>query len=294
MVLLINPGAGSVPAQPEAGFIARLKDAAGWVDTIEVRTIDGEFEETVLHSCRERPDYLAIAGGDGTARAVCETLAKRGLSCRVIPLPLGTANFLPRRLYGDRDAYSVLRQAGGYDEVRLHAGEVDGKLFFVSASVGFLTRFAEARETVRSDGLLRSFGKTVRQVRAGFESLFSTRLSLYADGEDRRYTKSRAVLLAPGGVTTMFGADRSEPGKAKLEVVAADPRHVREAAALGVRALMAQWRDHPRIDARWVGRLKVEGRDRLAVMLDGEPFHMDSPAEFTLKPEAVCFLTANG
>lgn len=292
LALLINPGAGSVPARPENGFIEALERAAAWAN-VEVRLIEGDFEAAILKACRADLDYLAVAGGDGTARAVCEKAAEKELDCRIIPLPLGTANFLPRRLYGDRDAETILREARDYGDVRLHAGRMEDKLFFVSASVGFVTRFAEAREAVRQDGLFRGLGKLWRHLGAGIDSIFSTRLSLYADGEDKRYTRSRAVLLAPGGLTTMFGASRSEPGEARLEVVAADPRHVREVADLGLRALMRRWRDHPRVQTRWVDSLEVNGRERLAIMLDGEPFHRDSPVEFTLKPEAVRFVIAN-
>ena len=67
MVLLINPGAGSVPARPEQGLIDKLAKAAGWAE-VEVRLADGDLRDNAMEACRGEVDYLAIAGGDGTAR----------------------------------------------------------------------------------------------------------------------------------------------------------------------------------------------------------------------------------
>lgn len=291
LVLLINPGAGSVPPHPEDAFIARLQAAASWAD-VEVHLMEGDFEETVLGVCRRKIDYLAVAGGDGTARAVCEILAGTDQNCAVIPLPLGTANLLPKRLYGERDAEQVLREAKDYGEIRLHAGEVAGKLFFVSAAVGFVTRFAEAREAVRSDGLLGGLGRLWRHSGAGLKAMLSTRLRLRFDGADRRGAKARAVVVSPGGLEALFAPGRAQAGEDRLEVITADPRDIAEVASLGVRALMAKWRDHPRIRACWANRLTVTGRGQLDVMLDGEPYHLDAPIEFTMRSEAVRFLAA--
>ena len=79
----------------------------------------------------------------------------------------------------------------------------------------------------------------------------------------------------------------------RLEVAAADPRHIREAASLGLNALMQRWRDHPRVDTRWVDRLSVDGKEQISIMLDGEPQHLDAPATFEIRPEAVRFLAAD-
>lgn len=291
LTLLINPGAGSVPPRPEEGFIERLARAAGWAD-VEVRLMDGNLEETASQACRDNTDYLAIAGGDGTARSVSQVVAREGTNCSVIPLPLGTANLLPKRLYGERDAETVLHEARGYREVRLHAGELDGELFFVSASVGFVAQFAEAREAVRDKGMFGGLGRLWHHAGAGMKSILSTRLNLYADGEEERYTRTRAVLLAPGGLGAMFEGYGWTPEKPCLEVAAADPRHIREVASLGLDALLQRWRQNARVETRWVERLKVDGREKLDIMLDGETFYRDAPIEFTLRPEAVRFLAA--
>lgn len=293
LALLINPGAGSVPARIEDSFIDSLTEAASWAD-VEIQLLDNNFEQTIRDVCEQKRDIIAVAGGDGTARSVCEIVAEREIDCQIMPLPLGTANILPKRLYGDRDWRTVLEEAPGYREVKLHAGGLDGKLFFVAASVGFLTRFAEAREAVRDDGLFGGLGGIWRHASAGMESMLSTRLSLYADGAERRFAKVRAVMLAPGGIDVVLDTGAAEAGRPKLEIVTADPRHMSEVASLGVSTLMQQWRDHPRIRSGWVETLKVDGRDTLDVMLDGEPMHLKAPIEFNIKSEAVRFLAADG
>lgn len=291
LALLINPGAGSVPAEPDDAFIRGLTEAVSWAK-VEVRLIDCDFGSCVDAVCRERHDYIAVAGGDGTARAVCEIVARENSGCVVIPLPLGTANILPKRLYGERDAKTVLREAGDYRELALHAGEMNGQLFFVAAAVGFLTSFAEAREIIRDGELHRHLGELWSHLNAGMLTLVSTRLDLYADGSSQRLVRTGAVVLSPGGIKALLDQNGTQAGEPRLEVITTRARDVREVASIGLSALMRRWRDHPRIRTRWVNSLKVDGREKLDIMLDGEPMHMDAPVEFTLRPEAVRFLAA--
>lgn len=166
-------------------------------------------------------------------------------------------------------------------------------MFFVAAAAGFLTPFAEAREALREGNPLRDLGTLWSHINSGFRTLLSTRLDLYADGEDAAYAKTSAVILSPGGLEALLDHAEVREGEPRLEVVAARARHMREAASIGLAALMRRWRDHPRVGTRWVDQLRVDTGDTyLDVMLDGEPLQLKAPVEFTLKSKAVRFLAA--
>jgi diacylglycerol kinase family enzyme len=289
LALLFNPYAGAMQRPGGAGLRARLEAAAQWAD-VAVRVVGDDAAAAAREACDEGADILAVAGGDGTARAVAEAAAKSACPVSVMPLPLGTTNLLPRRLYGVRTAEQILAEAKDYTPVRLHAGALGERYFFILAAAGFPSRLAEAREDIRLRGKGRRFLDALGRARSALGSAFKPSLKLYADGSPVYFHRASAVLVAPGGLDAVLSMGPVEAGRTQLECIAARPRHVFDAAGITVAALMRDWREHARVRQRWVDELVVRGRDRLPVMLDGEPAEIDSPAAFSFIPEAASFL----
>ncbi|WP_291842178.1 diacylglycerol kinase family protein [Maricaulis sp.] len=115
IAMLANPRSGRLAREDEA--LLDALSAHGSIHAIE--QLDGDTAQAVSAIIARKPDAIAIAGGNGTIRAVTEAAVRANCTLPLIPLPLGTANRLPRALYGDRDAMAILDGAG-----RFSAGQV--------------------------------------------------------------------------------------------------------------------------------------------------------------------------
>lgn len=292
ILLLINSTAGSVQRIGHEALVEQLTEAASWSE-VEVRSMDDDPLAAARLACEEAPDIIAIAGGDGTARAAAEAAARTDCPSALIPLPLGTANLLPKRLYGERTAEQILREAEGYKMVKLHAGQLNDSFFFIAATAGFPSRLAEAREAARPDGKGgRKLKAAWTKARAALSVAFQPRLRLRVDAAPE-YARASAVMIVPGGVEDAFGVAHTEAGPARLETFAFYPRNIGDAASLTLMALAQRWREHPRVKQSWADGIILSGRRRIPIMLDGEPDHLASPIHIALKPEAARFLVPN-
>lgn len=288
VILLINPRAGSV--DNASRLSDQLNDAARDL-RVETRFFGEHPENLIAQAIESQPDFLVIAGGDGTARAVASQMISSGTSTCLVPLPLGTANLLPRRLYGERNAVSIMRELAGFDKVRLHAGCCQNQYFLIAAGIGFVTHFARAREVLRKPsrrGMLRRLSLSTR---LGFDTLLTSWLRVCFDGSDKPL-KASAAMVSPGGIASAF-SDRIHPdAKPELECVSLRPEHIGELATLGVLAGLDRWRDHRAIETHWSEAVSVDAKQKLEVMLDGEPFRMDGPINITLKPDCLSVAVA--
>lgn len=290
IILLLNSAAGTAQRIGVDTLRKNLTEAASWAD-VEVRLMDEGPMEAATAACRANPDIIAIAGGDGTARCAAQALASTGCGSALIPLPLGTANLLPHRLYGDRTPEEILSEAHGYEPVKFHAGAVGDQLFFIAATAGFPSRLAEAREEARPGGRKgRRMRAAWAKMRAAMKIAFQPRLRVHLDDRPELFSRASAAMFVPGGIEDAFGVDHIEPGRPQLECFAFSPRNVGDAASLTVMALAQRWREHPRVAQAWADHAALTGRRRIPIMLDGEPSYIKPPVKIELRPEAVRFL----
>lgn len=206
LAVVLNSRAGRAQAVPREEMIARIRSAASWAELSFFDAGDGVVE-AARAACSSGTDAVAVAGGDGTAAAVLDAARRSGCASIMVPLPLGTANMLPRRLYGDRDFESVLSELPAYETVTLHAGEAAGRTFYVALMAGAPVRFGQAREALRPAGSGRRLGEAAKRLRQGISSLAGSRLRLELDGAKQKLSRSGAVLVAPGGFAALRGED---------------------------------------------------------------------------------------
>ena len=118
--LVLNAHSGTTRELGREKVLEAVHGSADWAKVI-VHDCSETFKERVSKACAEPSDYIAVAGGDGTAAAVLNELVRTNCRTPVIPLPLGTANLLPKRLYGARSIETILREAPEYPVEPLHA-----------------------------------------------------------------------------------------------------------------------------------------------------------------------------
>ncbi|WP_306015415.1 diacylglycerol kinase family protein [Oceanicaulis sp. MMSF_3324] len=285
--LVLNAHSGTTRELGKDRVLDAVRGSADWAEVI-VHDCSETFQERVNKACAEPSDYIAVAGGDGTAAAVLNELVRTQCRTPVIPLPLGTANLLPKRLYGDRSIETILREAPDYPVEPLHAGEVDGHLFFCALMAGFPVRFGQAREALRPDGQGRQPARALTYLRKAWRAFGSTRMRLTLDDDEvKKLRRANALMTIPGGAGAMIHGAR--PGDEVLEHIFTHTENISDAlgALTGFLGEMLNMGElHP---ARSEHSAVLDGPTKIPVMLDGEVLTLKTPIRISLKPNAALF-----
>jgi len=285
--LVLNAHSGTTRELGKERVLDAVRGSADWAKVI-VHDCSETFQERVNKACAEPSDYIAVAGGDGTAAAVLNELVRTQCRTPVIPLPLGTANLLPKRLYADRSIETILREAPDYPVEPLHAGEVDGHLFFCALMAGFPVRFGQAREALRPDGQGRQPARALTYLRKAWRAFGSTRMRLTLDDDEvKKLRRANALMTIPGGAGAMIHGAR--PGDEVLEHIFTHTENISDAlgAMTGFLGEMLNMGElHP---ARSEHSAVLDGPTQIPVMLDGEVLTLKTPIRISLKPNAALF-----
>ena len=138
VALVINPRSGSGRA---ARIVPVVRQALPWLRVVELGP-DDDYA-AVIRATAARCEVLAVAGGDGTVQQAAAAAHERGIPLAVFPA--GTFNHFAKDLgmYPLSVAIDAVR-AG--TQARVDLGEVNGKIFVNTASVGAYTDFVAIRE----------------------------------------------------------------------------------------------------------------------------------------------------
>ena len=152
VMIVENPQAGAAGGgklvdrleQQLAGLGLAVERASDPV-IIRRRLVDSDSGSTEARTLR--PACVVCCGGDGTVAMVANWASA---ATPLAVLPLGTENLLAKQLGFDRDIDRLCRRIVGGHACSLDAGEANGRLFLVVASVGFdaeVVRLVAARRT---------------------------------------------------------------------------------------------------------------------------------------------------
>lgn len=167
VILFSSPKAGSGAARDQIPRVIDLLGAAG-ISHLHC-TCPKQLARTVA-SAREtgvsRPVVIA-AGGDGTLGLAAE---KTDAETVLLPMPLGTENLLARHYGQSSRAEEVLRTLQDGNDIRIDAGDANGKLFLIVASAGFdaeVVRALHLRRTghIRRASYLKPVMRTLKRYR---------------------------------------------------------------------------------------------------------------------------------
>ncbi|WP_417476676.1 diacylglycerol/lipid kinase family protein [Maricaulis sp.] len=286
LAIILNPRAGSARAFGDGELRDAIAAAAGWAE-LEFFDASDDVPGAARAACASGADAVVTAGGDGTAAAVLDAARDSGCASLMVPLPLGTANMLPRRLYGDRDFRTVLTELPDYRAVTLHAGEVSGHTFYVALMAGMPVHFGQAREALRPDGAGRRLNLAFKRLRQGLASMARPHMRLKLDDGERRVSRSCALVVAPGGFSAVRGG-ADAPGPAVLEHLLmqhGDPADFALKTASFLAGLPTS--DEAVLMSRQPATLS--GPKRIELMLDGEVIKAATPIEICLVENAATF-----
>jgi diacylglycerol kinase family enzyme len=86
--LVLNAHSGTTRELGRDKVLDAVTRSADWARVIVHDCEDG-FEDCISQACAAASDYIAVAGGDGTAAAVLNELVRTRCKTPVIALPLG-------------------------------------------------------------------------------------------------------------------------------------------------------------------------------------------------------------
>lgn len=251
----------------ERGAVANVQVAEG-----------AEIERRLRSAVDAAPDLLVVLAGDGTARAAADMAGPKGPL--IAPLPGGTMNMLPNAVYGAVPWQEALQGALDHGEERsIGGGLVEGRSFLVAAILGAPALWAPAREAVREGQFRLAFAR----VRRAWRRAFSGRLRYSLDGGPRG--KAEAVaFLCPLASSALSNDAQS------LEAAVIDPHTMAEAARIGIKALVDDWRNDPAVSAGPCLQARVWAASRVPAVLDGEPCWLASSASIDWRPQVARLL----
>lgn len=214
-------------------IVARAESNAGWGKSHWFVTSETDSGQgATRRALAVKADVVMAAGGDGTVRAVAETL--RGSSIPIALLPLGTGNLLARNLnlpLGNLEHSISIAFTGadrpidlGISEITRANGEIDENAFLVMAGLGL-----DARMIALTDSKLKKAVGWLAYVDAGVRALPSlkpVKLHYSVDEGPERQLSVHTILIGncgalPGGILLIPDA---KPDDGLLDIAALRPQ----------------------------------------------------------------------
>ncbi len=248
----------------------------------------GKVASRAVDLARERQGVVAVAGGDGTINAVGQAALPHGIPFGVIPE--GTFNYLSRTEGIPQDPADAIRSIIDGSIRPVQAGLVNGKVFFINASVGLYPQLLEDREAYK-----RRYGRSrlVAIWSALVTLLHQTQqlaIELEADGQ-RRFIRTPTLFVANNRLQLEQVGIAEAPALEQEHLVAitAQPLDTLGSLRLMLRGFLGKLGESPEVSSfaftsltvriGWRGR-----RSRVKVATDGEITYMAAPLTFTPSP----------
>lgn len=263
---LLNRSSGSCDAACEDRMAAIL--TAADAQPIALRTVEGHQVEAALNELlSDKPDVLIVLGGDGTIRTAAELCAESGT--KLIPLPGGTMNMLPKALYGEGTWVEVLeRTLAAPSTLPVAGGEVEGHRFFCAGLFGSPALWAEAREAVRKN----RWRDAVRGALRAYHRAFSGKIR-YRSGDSGEQSATALAAICPLISSALHAENKS------LELAAFTPGNLADAAHLGWTAFFSDWRQDRNVSVLNSDTIRIRAGARIPALLDGEKVTLGRAAE---------------
>ena len=274
IAVIINPisgGGGRIElarARAEQAVAAVTKQGAKAEVSLTERP--GHAPE-LASAAQARGATVVIAwGGDGTVNEVGSVLVDSRVALGIVPA--GSGNGLARELGIPRDPERALAIALGRGERRIDVGELDGRVFFNVAGVGFDARVARrfaARSRARR-GLSRYVVDALREFNASEPEEYDLSLN------GGRAERVRVLLVAIAN-TRQYGsgaliAPQALPDDGRLDVVTIGDRSMMQALVQLPRLFTGSITKARGVTCHRASRLTVSAEGPLACHVDGEPF----------------------
>lgn len=294
--VLLNTGSGRHDALEQQALIARTFEAGG--RDFEFLLIDDparitELAHRAVALAQARQGVVVAAGGDGTINAVARAVL--GSGCPLGVLPQGTFNYFGRAHAIPQDTQAAVQALLHARVEPVQAGQVNGRLFLVNASLGLYPQLLEDREVWK-----QQLGRSrLVAFLSGLVSLLRSRKHLQLQIE----LAGRTVALRTA--TLFVGNNHLQLERAGIDERQADAVELGQLAAIVVRptgtlalfglllqGLLGRLAAAENIDSFSFRRLTVtpRGVKRIKVATDGEIAWMATPLVFEVAPQPLLLL----
>lgn len=263
----------------ELGCTAEVVDIAAGADV-------AERCDAAVAQAKQDGAIVVAAGGDGTLNAIAAACHKQEVPMGVIPL--GTFNYFARDLGIPLDAEAAATVLAQAPLRPVAAGDVNGRLFLVNASIGLYTQAIRNRENAKA-----RFGRyrivALATAIAGFfrRRVFAVTIDSDAGSVTRRtmmvfVCKNRFQLEKLG----LAMAENIAPERLCLSVLR--PVSRLQVARILFRSMLGAMQGESRVEEMAAPRFRVDtARRHLHAVLDGEIVKLDAPLEFRALPAAL-------
>ena len=106
------------------------------LETVEIRSFQ-EVEGLATRICQEKYDWVIVAGGDGTLRAMIDVFARQGSMPYVSVFPAGTVNLVAKELLMSNDPAKWAKRVAKGIVTPVQLGKANGHIFLTVAGIGF-------------------------------------------------------------------------------------------------------------------------------------------------------------
>lgn len=106
------------------------------LETVEIRSFQ-EVEGLATRICQEKYDWVIVAGGDGTLRAMIDVFTRQGSMPYVSVFPAGTVNLVAKELLMSNDPAKWVKRVSKGIVSPVQLGKANGHIFLTVAGIGF-------------------------------------------------------------------------------------------------------------------------------------------------------------
>jgi diacylglycerol kinase family enzyme len=284
LVVVLNATAGAAAGSDVREALEQALRRAGLTPEIRAAESGASATDLAREAVASGAAVVVAAGGDGTVNAVASVVAGTDVALGV--LPLGTLNHFAKDLSLPLDLPSAAAVLARGRVVRVDVGEVNGRIFVNTSSLGLYPRIVEEREAQRQE-----LG------RGKWHALFWASLNvlrryplldvrLVVDGKD--VARQTPFVFVGNNVYEMemlrIGARRCLHG-GQLSVYAAHRTGRFGLFRLALRAVLGRLSRAADFEAYCATELVVETRrPSVRVATDGEVTRMSSPLRYRIRP----------
>lgn len=281
--ILINRGGGSANRRPQVESALAKAGIAGRAEWLG----GGRIAEAAQQAVGDGVGVVVAGGGDGTLSAVAGALA--GTKTKLGILPLGTLNHFARDLDIPLDLDEAARLIASGKSRSVDVAEVNGRTFINNSAIGLYPLMVLDREAQESRlGRSKRLAMLIASARA-LVRFSNERLTLTINDRKTRietpllFVGNNAYRLQMPDAGTRESLDRGE-----LFVLVLRRKSRLGFCLASIRSLAGRQRREDAVRIDEVRALRVDSpRTSLAVSLDGETAHLETPLDYRLRPRAL-------
>ena len=106
------------------------------LEFVEIKSFE-QVEGLAARICQEKYDWIIVAGGDGTLRAIIDVFAKHEHMPYVSVFPAGTVNLVAKELLMSNDPAKWVKRVSKGIVSPVQLGKANGHIFLTVAGIGF-------------------------------------------------------------------------------------------------------------------------------------------------------------